>query len=389
MKSFGLILALFFFSFGVFSQEKYIKHKISQGENVSVIAKKYNVKVKTILDLNPKAGKLLKLNSILLIPNSEKKITNKSAEKKPKEIIASNKDNNQEATTHEILAKETLYGISKQYKLTVEELKKANPTLETEGLKIGQQIIIPGNAKPVITETAIVVTTTQPEIIEEVKGTEIIREVLPKETKYAIAKEYGLTVKELEKQNPFIKKKLPVGYSLKIRPSKTFVMKEGQDVAKTVIDSTSTALVTTTIKDTATTDGVRFTHNSDLLNQLVLNATENVGVRYRSGGTSRAGFDCSGLMVTTFGSFDIKLPRSSIEQSRIGVKIASGEAQRGDLIFFKTNGRRHINHVGMVIEATDGEIKFIHSSVHGGVMVSSTKEPYYERNFTQVNRVLE
>jgi peptidoglycan endopeptidase LytE len=410
MKSFGLIVALFFFSFSVFSQEKYIKHKISNGENVSVIAKKYHVKVKEILDLNPNAGKLLKLNSILLIPSSEKNVANKDkatkTKTKEKEIIASNKSNsnnsnnsntatsNQETTTHEILAKETLYGISKQYQLTVEELKKANPKLESEGLKIGQQIIIPGNAKPIIKETVIaattIVATPEPEIIEKPVETEIVREVLPKETKYAIAKEYGLTVKELERQNPFIKGKLPVGYVLKISPSKTYVKKEGvQEEAKTLIDNTATAVATTTIKDSATTNNVKFAHNSDLLNQLVLNATENVGVRYRSGGTSRAGFDCSGLMVTTFGSFDIKLPRSSIEQSRIGVKIASEDAQKGDLIFFKTNGRRQINHVGMVVEVLDGEIKFVHSSVHGGVIVSSTKEAYYERNFTQVNRILE
>ncbi|KIA97499.1 glycoside hydrolase [Flavobacterium sp. JRM] len=397
MKSFGLILALFFFSFSVFSQEKYIKHKISKGENVSVIAKKYHVKVKEILDLNPNAGKLLKLNSILLIPSSEKNVANKDkatkTKTKEKEVIASNKSNsnnsnttasNQETTTHEILPKETLYGISKQYQLTVEELKKANPKLESEGLRIGQQIIIPGNAKPIIKETAIaattIVATPEPEIIEKPVETEIVREVLPKETKYAIAKEYGLTVKELERQNPFIKGKLPVGYVLKINPSKSYVKKEG------VQEGVDAA---TAIKDTATTNNVKFTHDSDLLNQLVLNATENVGVRYRSGGTSRAGFDCSGLMVTTFGSFDIKLPRSSIEQSRIGVKIASEDAQKGDLIFFKTNGRRQINHVGMVVEVLDGEIKFVHSSVHGGVIVSSTKEAYYGRNFTQVNRVLE
>jgi peptidoglycan endopeptidase LytE len=408
MKSFGLILALFFFSFSVFSQEKYIKHKISEGENVSVIAKKYHVKVKDILDLNPKASKLLKLNSILLIPSSEKNVANKDkatktkTKTKEKEVIASNKSNsdnsntatsNQETTTHEILPKETLYGISKQYQLTVEELKKANPKLESEGLKIGQQIIIPGNAKPIIKETAIVATTIvatpEPEIIEKPVEAEIVREVLPKETKYAIAKEYGLTVKELERQNPFIKGKLPVGYVLKINPSKTYVKKEGVQEAKTLIDNTATAVATTAIKDTATTNNIKFVHNSDLLNQLVLNATENVGIRYRSGGTTRAGFDCSGLMVTTFGSFDIKLPRSSIEQSRIGVKIASEDAQKGDLIFFKTNGRRQINHVGMVVEVLDGEIKFVHSSVHGGVIVSSTKEAYYERNFTQVNRILQ
>lgn len=94
-------------------------------------------------------------------------------------------------------------------------------------------------------------------------------------------------------------------------------------------------------------------------------------------------------MICTFNNFDIKLPRSSIEQSRIGTRVDTDEAQKGDLIFFKTNGRRRINHVGMVIEVTDEEIKFVHSSTHGGVIISSTKEPYYQRSFSQVNRILQ
>jgi cell wall-associated NlpC family hydrolase len=82
------------------------------------------------------------------------------------------------------------------------------------------------------------------------------------------------------------------------------------------------------------------------------------------------------------------LPRTSIEQSQYGVKIDTEDAQKGDLIFFKTNGRRQINHVGMVVEAVDGDIKFIHASVSGGVIISSVKEKYYKKKVTQVNRVL-
>jgi cell wall-associated NlpC family hydrolase len=71
-----------------------------------------------------------------------------------------------------------------------------------------------------------------------------------------------------------------------------------------------------------------------------------------------------------------------------GLKIDAQNAQKGDLIFFKTRGSGRINHVGMVVEVLDGEIKFIHSATHGGVIISSTKESYYQRNLAQVNRVL-
>lgn len=128
--------------------------------------------------------------------------------------------------------------------------------------------------------------------------------------------------------------------------------------------------------------------SSYLVKQLINAASANLGANYKSGGTTTEGFDCSGLMYATFKKFDIILPRSSVDMAKIGEKVSPDSIKKGDLIFFKTNGRNVINHVGMVIEIGNDEIKFIHSSTQKGVIVSSTKEPYYEKSFTQVNRIL-
>ncbi len=125
-----------------------------------------------------------------------------------------------------------------------------------------------------------------------------------------------------------------------------------------------------------------------LIEQLINNASDNLGTRYRSGGTSKEGFDCSGLMFSTFKKFNITLPRSSHEMAKIGKVLEKDEYKVGDLIFFKTVSRR-ISHVGMITEINGDEIKFIHSSTSLGVIVSSTKEAYYQKTFAQVNRVLE
>lgn len=135
--------------------------------------------------------------------------------------------------------------------------------------------------------------------------------------------------------------------------------------------------------------GNKFNDSSFLLNdRIIATATDHLGVRYKYGGTTKSGFDCSGLVYTSFKRFDISLPRSSFEMAEFGQKIKDSEAQKGDLIFFITNGGRRINHVGIITEVNRDEIKFVHASTKSGVIISSTKEPYYKKNFVKIARVL-
>ncbi len=127
---------------------------------------------------------------------------------------------------------------------------------------------------------------------------------------------------------------------------------------------------------------------SYLVKQLINSASDNLGIGYRGGGTTKSGFDCSGLIYSTFRKFDITLPRSSHEMATIGTPVELSNAKKGDLIFFINRGQKRINHVGMVVEVSASEIKFIHSSTQSGVIISSTKEPYYLRTFAQINRIL-
>ncbi|MDR6761028.1 cell wall-associated NlpC family hydrolase [Flavobacterium sp. 2755] len=129
--------------------------------------------------------------------------------------------------------------------------------------------------------------------------------------------------------------------------------------------------------------------NRSVVKNLIETATDNIGVKYKAGGTTKSGFDCSGLVYTTFESENIKLPRSSFEQAKIGKIIPLNDAKKGDLIFFKTNKSKQINHVGLITEVNSDEIKFIHSSTSKGVIISSTKEAYYKNSFEQINRVIE
>ncbi len=400
MKKNHIIFALFFFfSLSAFSQ-KVIKHKISKGETILALAIKYDVSEKDIYELNPKAkGALLQLNQVLRIPNKKFKEKEKPSKVEKKEKLVDKKDKNEKANselsvkeiiepkivikeefvTHLVLAKETLYSISKKYGITMETICELNPILKTENLKKGIKLKIPSQETlqevAPISETNVAKDTKIEVVANANISGDLIHKVVPKETLYRIAKTYGVSVADLEKLNPGIENGLPVDYLLIIKKG------VGASNSQPIVAVSSQSADDVEIKDIPA-------GNSEKADFLIQKASEHLGTRYRSGGSTSAGYDCSGLMFSTFQNLDMTLPRSSHEMAGYGVKISKVQAQKGDLIFFATFGGRRISHVGLVTEVTNGEIKFIHSSTGSGVVVSSLNEPYYSRTFVQVNRVL-
>ena len=136
------------------------------------------------------------------------------------------------------------------------------------------------------------------------------------------------------------------------------------------------------------TSSLNFSSKSEFAGNIIDTAKNYLGVRYRSGGTTFDGMDCSGLVTAVFNEFDFTLPRSSRDMAGYGDKVNKNDIAPGDLVFFKTNGRSVINHVGIVTDVDGDEFKFIHSSTSRGVIISSNNEPYYKRSFVQANRVL-
>lgn len=119
------------------------------------------------------------------------------------------------------------------------------------------------------------------------------------------------------------------------------------------------------------------------------NAMEYMGVKYKYGGTSKKGMDCSGLIYTAFLEEDIELPRVSRYMAMEGEELDLREVVPGDLLFFQTNkNKKVINHVGLVVRTEDDDIKFIHSSTSRGVITSSINERYWKGVYVAARRVL-
>lgn len=107
------------------------------------------------------------------------------------------------------------------------------------------------------------------------------------------------------------------------------------------------------------------------------------GTRYRYGGTTKSGIDCSAFVRAVYKvAFGIDLPRTAREQFRAAA-LAVSNLRTGDLLFFNTSGG--ISHVGMYL----GNNKFVHASTSRGVIVSDLDENYYAARYLGARRMSE
>ncbi|STO53949.1 lipoprotein [Canicola haemoglobinophilus] len=108
------------------------------------------------------------------------------------------------------------------------------------------------------------------------------------------------------------------------------------------------------------------------------------GTPYLIGGNTRRGIDCSAFVQKTFKDrFNVKLPRTTVEQAKQGIKIKKTELQTGDLVFFRTGRGPNGYHVGIYVK----DDQFLHASTKGGVIYSSLNSPYWKRTYWQARRL--
>ena len=265
MRDFLLILFAFIsvFSNKIFAQESYIEHRIQKGETAYFIAQKYKVTVDEIYNLNPESQNGIKDNQLIKIP-----------------VHVAEKQNSNQQNTHVVGAKETLFGLAKQYNISVETLQNANQDILASGLQIGQVLTIPqSNSNVSKTETTSSSKITHQVVAKEslfsiarqynvsvqdlenlnkdlllnglqigqtiaipnkrktldgrvrvINQETIFHVVVAKETKFSIAKQYGITINQLESQNPEIISGLVVGNKLAINTKEVKPTNESEEL---------------------------------------------------------------------------------------------------------------------------------------------------------------
>jgi LysM repeat protein len=198
-KSSILVLFLFlFFSLAFAQQKKYVSYTVKQGETIKQIAKDLDISTRDLLRLNPDVSRKPRPNTVIIIPN---KNYGKEEVKTTIKI----------ETTYEVKPKETLFGISRMFGITVDELKLANGGLN-EGLKIGMRLVIPER------------TITQPK--DSVNY--VLHTVIKDDTSYNLSKRYNVSQESLLRLNPGLSEGLKLGMLLKIKPKEQSIVEEAE-----------------------------------------------------------------------------------------------------------------------------------------------------------------
>ena len=175
-------------------------HTVVSGETLYSLAKKYNVTAKSIEAENQetlKDGLKIGQDLIFLSPPV---VNNADTSAKTANYTYDDKD----AVVHTVLPQETLYSIARTYNVSVEDIIDKNEVTLKDGLQVGQQIKVPNRKKTVDGRVRVINKNT------------IFHTVLPFETKYSISRLYGITIDQLEIQNPEIISVLKVGNELAI-----------------------------------------------------------------------------------------------------------------------------------------------------------------------------
>ncbi|RKW63815.1 MAG: LysM peptidoglycan-binding domain-containing protein [Riemerella sp.] len=183
------------------------KHTVVAKENPTTIAKKYGVSVDELIKQNPKIkdGKI-DIGDVLIIPNKQKNTqkTEEKKEEKKEDKKSTEKKSNQKLGKIYLQPKQTIYGITRQYKISEEELRRLNPNLESH-MKVGEALVLPEDKIRKYGDKAAqqeVVDTPKKDREEEKKTQMLASEdgayvVQPKDTYYGITRKFNISQSEL------------------------------------------------------------------------------------------------------------------------------------------------------------------------------------------------
>jgi len=330
---------------------------------------------------------------------------------------------------YEVRKGDSLYKISKLFKVQVEKIKEAN-SLDSIKLKPGMKLTIPSKQTPAKAAprkkgTVASVHQAPSPSWKEKESREIRHHVVRKgDTLTSISRRYSVSVKQLKELNRItattklklnmrllVRQERPKTYTVKIgdtvwKIAKKFDLKAqdlidlneldpdefkpGQEILlEAEVDEADSKEASQVISEAKIIEGLKGLSDSagenpsGIKEQLLLIAERMLDIPYMFGGNTFWGIDCSAYVQKVFGFLHVSLPRTAREQFRIGRNVRKENLSIGDLVFFRTYAT-FPSHVGIYL----GQDQFIHaSSFAKKVRIDRLDKPYFVRRFIGAKRL--
>ncbi|SHE31180.1 C40 family peptidase [Alkalibacter saccharofermentans] len=268
--------------------------------------------------------------------------------------------NTEEIQTYKVAQGDSAWTISRSYGTGLRTLEEANPDKNLEELMPGDTINL-SVEKPFLDVSA------------------MVKETVSEKISYATEKKkdsslfIGQTKVEQEGKNGEKEVTKEVLYVNGVAEKSKVINEKviAEPIAKIVLEGTKSRPVVTASRSTSASS-----YKSNLGSSIVATARQYLGTPYRSGGSTPAGFDCSGFTQYVFRQLGIGLPRTSGGQRSVGGFVAKSDLMPGDLVVFS-------GHVGIYV----GNGNMIHSPRPGRrVEITSINTAYWRAKYISGRR---
>ncbi|KUP05103.1 hypothetical protein Q73_13555 [Bacillus coahuilensis m2-6] len=285
------------------------------------------------------------------------------------------------STTYRVRSGDSLSLIAKQNQTTVGAIKTLN-NLTSDTIYIGQTLKL-----PTATEAGGASTLSSHYTVQSGDSLSLI------------AKKYSLSVTELKTLNNLSSDTIYVGQVLKTTKqaesttAQTYTVKSG-DSLSLIAKNHNLTVQELKARNNLTSDLIRVGQKLDVtktvtpyapgptIDSLIAEAKRHIGVPYLWGGTTPAGFDCSGFLYYVSNQAGYNLSRTNTDGYYMMSKPTSSPVP-GDLVFFKNTYKAGISHLGIYI----GNNEFIHASSSAGITISSLSNTYWAPRFDSYRKI--